>query len=60
MMQSSVDEQDVDLAGLPETLVDSDDEEGYVESSDVSTEICFLILTNVELLLPPFCVAYCV
>ena len=35
MMQSSIDDQDVDLTGLPETLVDSDDEEGYVEPSEV-------------------------
>ena len=37
MMLSSIDDQDVDLSGLVESLVDSDDEEGYVEVSDVST-----------------------
>ena len=40
MMQSSIDDQEVDLAGLPETMVDSDDEEGYVESSEVSLASC--------------------
>ncbi|CAD5124118.1 DgyrCDS12420 [Dimorphilus gyrociliatus] len=37
MMQSSVSGEVADLSGLTETLVDSDDEEGYVESSDGST-----------------------
>ena len=35
MMQSSIDDQDIDLSGLVESMVDSDDEEGYVESSEV-------------------------
>jgi hypothetical protein len=38
MMQSSIDDQDmtVDLSGLAESLVDSDDEEGsYAESTEV-------------------------
>lgn len=34
MMQSSVSGEVADLSGLTETLVDSDDEEGYVESSE--------------------------
>ena len=38
MMQSSLgDDEHVDMSGLAEALVDSDDEEGYVESPDVST-----------------------
>ena len=37
MMQSSLgDDEHVDMSGLAEALVDSDDEEGYVESPDVS------------------------
>lgn len=32
LMQSSVEDQEVDLTGLMESLVDSDDEEGYVEN----------------------------
>ncbi len=37
MMQSSLgDDENTDLSGLVETMVDSDDEEGYVESPDVS------------------------
>lgn len=34
MMQSSIDDQDIDLSGLVESVVDSDDEEGYAESTD--------------------------
>ena len=38
MMQSSLgDDENTDLSGLVETMVDSDDEEGYVESPDVSS-----------------------
>ena len=38
MMQSSLgDDEHVHMSGLAEALVDSDDEEGYVESPDVST-----------------------
>ncbi|XP_063444358.1 rap guanine nucleotide exchange factor 6-like isoform X2 [Mytilus trossulus] len=36
MMQSSIDDQenvDMDISGLPESMVDSDDEEGYAEST---------------------------
>ena len=36
MMQSSIDDQDIDLSGLVESIVDSDDEEGYAESTEVS------------------------
>ena len=38
MMQSSIDDQehdDLELSGLPEGLVDSDDEESYQESTEV-------------------------
>lgn len=38
MMQSSIDDQenvDMDISGLPESMVDSDDEEGYAESTGV-------------------------
>lgn len=38
MMQSSIDDQEnveMDLSGLPEGLVDSDEEEGYAESTEV-------------------------
>ena len=38
MMQSSIDDQDMDMTGLAETIVDSDDEEGYVEASEVRFE----------------------
>ncbi|XP_013399838.1 rap guanine nucleotide exchange factor 6 isoform X2 [Lingula anatina] len=34
MMQSSIDDQDIDLSGLVESIVDSDDEEGYAESTE--------------------------
>ena len=46
MMQSSIDEPDVtttdhDYSALVESLVDSDDEESYAESNDVSmTSLC--------------------
>lgn len=47
MMQSSLgDDENVDLSGLVETLVDSDDEEGYVESPDVSREYFALFLLS--------------
>ena len=36
VMQSSIDDQDMDFVGLVETQVDSDDEEGYVEAPEVS------------------------
>ncbi len=46
MMQSSLgDDEHVDMSGLAETLVDSDDEEGYVESPDVSSRLSFLSLS---------------
>ena len=45
MMQSSLgDDDQVDMSGLAETLVDSDDEEGYVESPDVSIHHCLYYL----------------
>lgn len=40
MMQSSLDDQDngdIDLSGLMESVVDSDEEEGYAESTEVSS-----------------------
>lgn len=44
MMQSSIDDQDPDFAGLMETQVDSDDEEGYVEAPDVSTDVLLCVI----------------
>lgn len=46
VMQSSIDDQDVDFAGLADCLVDSDVEEGYPESVDVSkcSSSCSLFL----------------
>lgn len=42
MMQSSIDDQenvDMDISGLPESMVDSDDEEGYAESTGVGISL---------------------
>lgn len=36
LMQSSLDDQDVDFTGLRESMVDSDEEEGYDPSGTVS------------------------
>ena len=49
MMQSSIDDQenvDMEITGLPESLVDSDDEEGYAESTGVSL---YLYSTSIQL-----------
>ena len=53
MMQSSLgDDEHVDMSGLVEALVDSDDEEGYVESPDVST-LTIHSRTYASWLIPP-------
>ena len=41
MQSSSIDDGEFDLTGLRESLVDSDDEEGYSEERDVSSFFSF-------------------
>lgn len=39
MMQSSIDDQENDLSGFVESAVDSDDEEGYADSNEVTMSV---------------------
>ena len=42
VLQSSLEDQDIDFTGLVESLVDSDDEEGYIDNNEVGC-VCICI-----------------
>ena len=45
VLQSSLEDQDIDFTGLVESLVDSDDEEGYIDNNEVGCVcICIYLL----------------